>query len=189
MLRVFSGKDLILTILKLPNIFNTMFKKNNYANSIKKTQIFNILLIGAALITIMGFIVDLKNTITYPGTDLRNRVVGARLMLEGIDPYFFKWRPGLSERFYDPLDIPIEFLSKLSVPPTVLVLHSIIAGLSYMQQKLIWLIVQWSALIGTILIFLKNSNSQLKTASILTVSFFLPIVCFGDFTLTLVKYI
>ena len=165
-----------------------MFKKNDI-NSIKKSQIFYIFLTIAALISLMGFIVDLKNTITYPGTDLRNRVVGARLMLEGIDPYFFKWQPGLSEKLYDPLDIPSEFLSKLSVPPTVLVLHSAIAGLSYMQQKLIWLFVQWLALIGTILIFLKNSNSQLKTASILTVSFFLSIVCFGDFTLIQVKYI
>jgi|GEM_PF-1242242 len=135
-------------------IENTKFKHQN--------SIVNLLLISAVIITIIGFLVDFRNTITYPGTDLRNRVVGARLMLEGIDPYFFKWQPGLSERFYDPLDIPTELLSKLSVPPTVLVLHSLFAGLSYLQQKIIWLFVQWAALIGTILIFVKTSNSRPK---------------------------
>ena len=100
-------------------------------------------------------------------------------MLEGIDPYFFKWQPGLSEKFYDPLDIPTELVSKLSVPPTVLFLHSIIAGLSYVQQKVIWLLVQWAAFIGTVLIFVKTSNSQAKTNLILAISFFLPIVYFG----------
>lgn len=148
---------------------------------IKRNKILNSLFIAAAIVTIIGFIVDLQSTITYPGTDLRNRVVGARLMLEGIDPYFFKWQPGLSERFYDPLDIPGELLSKLSVPPTVLVLHSVIAGFSYLQQKVIWLIVQWGALLGTVLIFLKSSTSQLKTNLILIVGFFLPIVYSGVF--------
>lgn len=148
-----------------------------------------ILLLSAIAITIVAFVVDLKSTLTYPGTDLRNRVVGARLMLEGIDPYFFKWYPGLPDLFYDPLDVPDEVLSKLSVPPTVLVLHSIIAKLPYLQQKILWLIVQWSAFLGTVLIFIKGSDSKIRTSAILTVGFFLSIVCFGVFTLTQVKYI
>ncbi|WP_319419442.1 hypothetical protein [Pleurocapsa sp. FMAR1] len=155
----------------------------------KNNKIINLLVIVAIVITIIGFLVDLRNTLIYPGTDLRNRIVGARLMLEGIDPYFFKWHPGLSARFYDPLDISTELLSKVSVPPTVLALHSAIAGLSYLQQKVIWLIVQWAALLGTVLIFLKTSNSQSENNLILVVSFFLPTACFGVFTLTQVKYI
>ena len=146
-----------------------------------KNKIVKFLLITAAIISIIGFIVDFRNTLIYPGTDLRNRVVGARLMLEGIDPYFFKWQPGLSDKFYDPLSIPTELISKLSVPPTVLVIHSITAGLSYVQQKVIWLLVQWAALIATVLIFVKTSNSQSKTNLILAVSFFLPIVYSGVF--------
>ncbi len=148
----------------------------------KRSKIINLVLIAAVVITIIGFLVDLRNTLIYPGTDLRNRIVGARLMLKGIDPYFFKWQPGLSARFYDPLDIHTELLSKVSVPPTVLVLHSVIAGLSYLQQKVIWLIVQWAALLGTVLIFLKTSNSQPKNNLIFIVSFFLPIAYFGVFT-------
>ncbi len=138
----------------------------------KQNKIINFLLLAAVFITIIGLMVDLKNTIKYPGTDLRNRVVGVRLMLEGIDPYFFKWKPGLPEIFYDPLAIPSEILSKLSVPPTVLVIHSFIAGFSYLQQKVIWLVVQWAAFLTTVFLFLKSSNNQFRTNLVLAVSFF-----------------
>ncbi|MEM8677049.1 MAG: glycosyltransferase 87 family protein [Cyanobacteria bacterium P01_G01_bin.67] len=149
-----------------------MYNQTEKYKTSKKSRIINLLLITVTIVSIVGMIVDLHHTLVYPGTDLRNRVVGARLMLKGIDPYFFKWHPGLSAKFYDPFDNPIELLSKLSVPPTVLVLHSIMAGLSYIQQKLIWLIVQWSAFIGTILIFIKTSNSRHETKLILIISAF-----------------
>ena len=97
--------------------------------------------------------------------------MGARLMLEGVDPYLFKWQPGLSERFYDPLDDPAALVSKLSVPPAVLTLHAAFAGLSYLQQKVIWLLVQWAAFAGTVWIFLKTSGSQRKNILIWAVSF------------------
>ena len=139
--------------------------------SYKKSRIINLLFLIAIIITIIGLLVDLKNTITYPGTDLRNRVVGARLMLEGIDPYFFKWQPKFPETFYDPLDIPTQILSKLSVPPTVLVLHSLFAKLPYLQQKIIWLFIQWAAFIGTIFVFIRTSNDKTKTNLMLIVGF------------------
>ncbi len=137
----------------------------------KNTKIFASLVTAAILISMIGFAVDIHNTLTYPGSDLRNRVVGARLMLEGIDPYLFKWQPGWAEKFYDPLDKPTELVSKLSVPPTVLVLHAPMAGLAYGQQKVIWLMAQWGAFIGTLLIFLKTSRSRPKSVLMLGVGF------------------
>ncbi len=144
-------------------------------NNIKLFQdkkIFKLLAITAVAITIIGFLVDLRNTFNYPGTDFRNRVVGARLALEGIDPYFFKWQPGLAKTFYDPLDIPTELVSKLSVPPTVLVIHALFAKLSYLPQKLIWLGVQWATLLATVGIFLKTAKSPSIKKLVLAVSFF-----------------
>lgn len=104
---------------------------------VKKNTFPKILFWLVLLITAIGFIVDLQTTFTYIGTDLRNRVVGARLVIEGIDPYFFKWTPVWSERFCDPLDDPNNLLSRVSVPPTVLALHSVIARLPYLQQKIL----------------------------------------------------
>lgn len=69
-------------------------------------RVITFLVIAAAVISAVGLAADLHSTLTYPGSDFRNRVVGARLMLGGIDPYLFKWQPGLSERFFDPLDNP-----------------------------------------------------------------------------------
>ncbi|PZO14481.1 MAG: hypothetical protein DCF25_14895 [Leptolyngbya foveolarum] len=140
----------------------------------KRTAV-RFLAIAVIVISVVGFATDLHSTLTYPGSDFRNRVVGARLMLDGIDPYLFKWQPGLLERFYDPLDDPTELISKLSVPPTVLTLHAAFAGLSYLQQKVIWLLVQWAAFIGTVWIFIKTSGSQRKNILILAAGF-----CFAN---------
>lgn len=142
---------------------------------LSKRQVVHLLIATAVIITVIGFACDFYNTLSYPGSDLRNRVVGARLMLDGIDPYLFKWRPGLSERFYDPLDIPTEIVSKLSVPPTVLTLHAPIAGLTYVSQKVIWLLFQWSALIGIVWIFVRTNQSIKKKALVLAVGF-----CFAN---------
>lgn len=156
-----------------------MASKHEKIGKNQKHKIINLLLILGLIISIIGVLTDINSTVTFIGSDLRNRVVAARLVLDGIDPYFFQWYPGLSDRFYDPLAIPGELLSKVSVPPTVLALHSTIAKLSYLQQKVIWLIFQWAAFISTILIFLKASNSQLRNNTIIAIGFFLPIVCFG----------
>lgn len=146
---------------------NTHIKES----TLNRNQVANLLILVAVVITIVGFASDFYNTISYPGSDLRNRVVGARLMLEGIDPYLFKWQVGLSERFFDPLDDPTELVSKLSVPPTVLTLHAAIANLPYIQQKVIWLLCQWAALVGTIGIFLRNNQSKQKQMLMLSISF------------------
>ena len=137
----------------------------------RQTQIFRFLFIMAIAITFISLAVDIYNTLNYPGTDLRNRVVGARLALAGIDPYFFKWHPGLPKILYDPMDNPKEILSKLSVPPTVLALHSPIAGLTYLQQKVIWLIAQWTVFIGIISIFCKSCKNRNKQNIILILGF------------------
>jgi hypothetical protein len=36
----------------------------------------------------------------YPG-DLRNRIVGSRLQMDGISPYFYRWKPSDGLRYYD----------------------------------------------------------------------------------------
>ena len=134
-------------------------------------EILRLLLAIAVIVTILGFIIDIVNTLQYGGIDLRNRVVGARALIEGMDPYFFKWHQGMSDRLLDPLVKPNSITSRVTVPPTVLLLHSTIAGLSYLQQKIIWLIVQWGAFLSTIVIFVYQSNSPLKRNLTLTLGF------------------
>jgi hypothetical protein len=108
---------------------------------------------------IFSFMTDFHNTMRYGGIDLRTRVVGVRVAQIGEDPYFFQWQPGMPDTLLDP---QVEFQAKssrLTVPPTVLLLHLPFSNLTYLQQKLIWLSVQWISFLVLILIFLSKSKS------------------------------
>jgi len=121
------------------------------------------LLIGtAAILTTVGFVVDLKATLTSGGIDLRNRIVGARLMQAALDPYHFKWTPGEPEIWLDPLDKPESPITRTSVPPSVLAALTPIASLPYRYIRLLWLAVQWGCLLGTLFLLSKCTTSKEK---------------------------
>ncbi|MDP4149282.1 MAG: glycosyltransferase 87 family protein [Bacteroidota bacterium] len=56
-----------------------------------------------SFLAVLVFVVprDLSMEKQYTG-DLRNRVVGARLIHDGRSPYFYKWKTGDGVRYYDP---------------------------------------------------------------------------------------
>lgn len=128
------------------------------ANFEKKNvvKILNFFLAFAIIIGIFAFYKDLRNTIRYGGIDFRNRVVGARLLNIGLDPYYFKWTPGADERLLDPLDNPKLAFSRVTVSPSILLLHSPLANLPYFQQKIIWFTFQWSALVASCFLLISN---------------------------------
>jgi Glycosyltransferase family 87 len=137
----------------------------------RSAQIFFTLLFVLCLI--FSFIPDLHNTIHYGGVDLRTRVVGARVALEGKDPYFFQWRSGMPERLIDPDVQRNAKTSKLTVTPSVLTFHAPFVHYSYFQQKIIWLFLQWIALIVSLIVFLYKSKSLIQSilCSILSLFF------------------
>ncbi|BAZ09047.1 hypothetical protein NIES4071_08530 [Calothrix sp. NIES-4071] len=127
----------------------------------------NLLLVFALVITLLGFFTDIRNTLKFGGIDLRNRVVGARLLIRGLDPYHFKWSPGNDERLLDPLDWPTIPVTRTTVNPSILLFHSIFANLPYFTQRIIWLVIQWFFLIASVFILIKNNLHDLRTKSIL----------------------
>jgi hypothetical protein len=149
-----------------------------FLNLLEKKIIIKLFNFATILIIIFSFSVDLGNTLQYGGVDLRTRVVGARLLTSGQDPYFFSWEKGLSDRFLDPLDKPNSEVSRVTVPPNVLTLCSIISSYSFFQQKIIWLIFQWGAFLSTLTVFLWKSNSPSKRRLILTLGLFFVNSCF-----------
>lgn len=132
-------------------------------------EILNLLLVLAVVVAVLGFLVDLENTLTYGAVDLRNRVVASRLLIDGIDPYYFKWHPGMSDLFLDPIVDPSWPVSRATIPPTVLMFHAIIAKLPFFQQKVIWFLFQWGLLLSTLVIFAKITNSQIKSKLIIII--------------------
>lgn len=102
-------------------------------------------------------------TITKRGSyDLRNRVVGTRLLLAKEDPYFFGWKPDMPEEWVDPLVNPSDPVNRVTVPPTVLVLHSLMAHLPFTNQIIIWFIIQWLLLTATVVLLTYSTNSTSK---------------------------
>jgi hypothetical protein len=133
------------------------------------STVFSIIFI---LLLLVSFSLDLQNTIEYGGIDLRTRVVGTRVFLAGKDPYFFNWKPGMPDTLLDPLVEPNAKGSRLTVPPSVLLLHAPFANQTYFQQKIIWLGIQWLSLILIILIFALTSKSLRHLYLIFIVSLF-----------------
>ncbi|MBW4670319.1 MAG: DUF2029 domain-containing protein [Cyanomargarita calcarea GSE-NOS-MK-12-04C] len=137
-------------------------------------KILNLFLIFAIIITLLSATIDLKNTLKGGGVDLRNRVVGARLLNKGLDPYYFKWKPGNDERLLDPLDHTSILVSRVTVNPSILLFHSLFANLHYFPQRIFWFILQWFFLISSIiLLFVRKNFDNLQTKFVLGITLIL----------------
>ena len=140
---------------------------------IKGRSLLNVVLAFTIVIAARGFFIDFGNTCTYGGVDLRNRVVGARLMLEGLDPYRFKWSEEYPETLLDPIDNPATPVNRVSVPPTVLMLHIPLAGMKYSAQRFLWLFTQWILLLSSLFFLASSSRDREKAKAIWAIGLFL----------------
>lgn len=130
------------------------------------------LLILLSLLTIILSFYYSNNT---GGTDLRNRIVGARLIGKGYSPYFYKWHPSDGEFLLDPNDSPSRLANGNTVTPAVLYISYPLINLSYPRIRLYWTIIQHIAALLLISLMLKRyeGSSRLLPAAI---------VIFGVFT-------
>jgi hypothetical protein len=83
---------------------------------------------------------DIRYSREYMG-DLRNRVVGARIIADGGSPYFYKWKPGDPLRYYDPqafdvytpsISTSTPFLHRMLIP---------LAELPFATTMRVWVVV------------------------------------------------
>lgn len=132
----------------------------------KINNLISCLLILAVFLAIMGFLSDLRNTFQYAGVDLRNRVVGSRLLQNEIDPYFYKWRENDPVTFLDPRDDPGNQVNRVTVTPAVLQLFLPLSKLKYSTIRIIWLFLQWCFLLITINVFSRIADSQTASSLI-----------------------
>ena len=109
--------------------------------------------IGLALVAALVLWYALTRDIRYTGEymgDLRNRVVGARIIEDGGSPYFYKWRPGDPVRYYDPQAFDIYTPSISTSTPF---LHRLLIPLAdWPESKImrIWMGVLWLLLAGMV---------------------------------------
>lgn len=142
---------------------------------ISKTSVnraINGILAVAIAISLLGIATDFRNTLRHGGTDLRNRIIGARLLSQGLDPYYYRWRPGDPETLRDPMDIPELPVSRVTVAPIGLTFYTPFASLPYRTQRLIWLVLQQLALFASLALLIfttANPRNRLVLALCLLV--------------------
>ena len=112
-----------------------------------------IILISLLVTSLLSFVVSLRDTEQYAGVDLRNKVVGARYLLAGLDPYAIEWSPP-SAWFVDPLR-RYPGLSRTTVTPLVLMVYCPLAWLPYHTQRILWAVIEWLAMILSILVLMR----------------------------------
>src|SRR5205807_5005142 len=108
------------------------------------TPIERALLRVALIITIAIAAFSFWDMRTRPGDDLRNRVVGARVMLTGADPYAFHWQSGMPEELLDPVYDPKAH--RLTISPPTLLLYAPIAPLPFRTERFISFATEWLAM-------------------------------------------
>jgi len=152
----------------------------------------NALLIYSVLMSAICISFDTVNTLKYGALDLRNRVVGVRVLLNEEDPYFFKWEQDTPEEFVDARDFYSNFpMSRLTVPPSVLLLHSPfwIIGLLIIASSFFWRLHIDKGQIYILFLFMiilsywlvKKKDNYILSGFILglTVSFRPPVILMG----------
>jgi hypothetical protein len=107
--------------------------------------------LALAGLSLAGFLNTLRDVREYPGTDLRARVVGAREMMRGLDPYFIAAKTDQKDILQDP-DRYAAVCSRCTYTPTLLCLYAPLANLPYGVQRYIWFAAEWCALAGSIVL-------------------------------------
>jgi hypothetical protein len=111
-----------------------------------------LLLAGAIVLAAWAFRTSWQDVHLNGGVDLRNRVVGARAMLAGENPYRLPPNSQLPESLQDVERWRHPSVSRITVPPTLLAVYGVFAGLPYPTQRLIWFALEWTALFASIAI-------------------------------------
>ncbi len=111
-------------------------------------------LIILSVLMLCGVIKAGYYTIHYGGVDLRQRVVGARLINKDNSAYFYKWSPGGPEKFIDPNVRKGSDINGVTVAPGALYFQSLFSFLKYPVLRIVWTIVQYLLIVSIFYFFL-----------------------------------
>ncbi|MGA2443177.1 MAG: glycosyltransferase family 87 protein [Tepidisphaeraceae bacterium] len=121
----------------------------------------------ALLLLLAAVVQSFLDASHYYGADLRARVVGARAMLRGLDPYFLPMRADQPETLQDPFRYALQF-SRCTYAPTLLWLYAPFANLVFTTQRWIWWCLEWTALLSSIYLL-----GQVMASSVVRNAYFL----------------
>lgn len=123
---------------------------------------FLVLLLGVfTVLLVMDIYRDILADKQNP-PDLRNRVVGARLIKDGKSPYFYKWKAADGIRYYDPYAIDSFTFSNITATPFFHHLIAPLAELPQMQLSRLWLLIQYFMLLTTAILFFSAAPDSVR---------------------------
>lgn len=102
-----------------------------------------LLLAGGAAVLAHALWTSWNDIHTYGGVDLRDKVVFARLLRAGTDPYFAKMTADWPEELID----PNYYLGavRISITPPAICVYMPLSGLAYGTQRSAWFCIEWAA--------------------------------------------
>lgn len=119
-----------------------------------------VLLLAMAAALLMSMLIDLHLTTSYPGVDLRDKVVGSRSLLAGRSLYYDPWRPGDPEELADPMLPPGTSLTRFTGTPFQALLTAPLAPWPFRSTRLLWFVLQYALLIGAVWMVVKVYGSS-----------------------------
>jgi hypothetical protein len=108
--------------------------------------------------TFLNGIASVYDGRNFSGYDLRIRVVGARLLLRGIDPYTYSSSRDYPPQLQDPGQ-QFRGLSRCPYPPPLLLVYAPLSPLPYPVQRGLWMGLEWLALLAVIALASRLSHS------------------------------
>jgi hypothetical protein len=119
--------------------------------------------LGAILVLSYALMRDIRYSREYMG-DLRNRVVGARIIADHGSPYFYKWKPGDTLRYYDPQAFDIYTPSISTSTPFLHRLLIPLGDLPFATAMQVWLVVLYGlyfAMVAYAMVIARDVDSRL----------------------------
>jgi hypothetical protein len=110
--------------------------------------------LAALLLAASNAVVTWHDVHEYGGTDLRARVVGARLLMLGQNPYRPQSGP-VKEWLFDPHGV-FRDISRCPYDPPLLAVYASLCWLPYAVQRLAWFFLEWSALLVSIAVLART---------------------------------
>ena len=142
-----------------------------FETHIKKHVIkLNIYLGIVLLLFSISFYINLQRSENIFGIDLRNRIVGARLLGNTENLFQYKLSETTPQRYIDPLDNKITKVNRVTVTPTFLYLLKPLASLNYNTIVRFWFYFQYGILLLTIALFAKQTKDSTLKKHIILIS-------------------
>ncbi|MGE5108323.1 MAG: hypothetical protein ACM3H8_12305 [Sphingobacteriales bacterium] len=115
-----------------------------------------IILTITVIIFISGVINFIRNDNNYP-RDLRNRVIGGRLLKKIISPYTYKWEQGDDDKLLDPFDNTGYPVNQITAAPSFLYIMGLISDFSFRNIAKVWLFGNYLILLLIVFFFYKEA--------------------------------